>query len=194
MRSFYVNVQPGASAWEIGRKVAPRPHGRRAGFVAVRWLTALGLVAVVGAGAWAWARCREHARTCEARLHELYAFFELYELQHGVLPTLAFYPNEPRRDGRSLRVLVEQEGLNGEVCVCPAAPRLLREAGLTYLWNPALNGRRLADQPEPRWMLVEVHALSDEVPRPHFGSYHVLFTDGRVVRCRQPPSDLPRQP
>ena len=38
--------------------------------------------------------------------------------------------------------------------------------------------------------LVEVQAVSDSVPAPHFGHYNILYTDGRVESSAQPPPEL----
>jgi hypothetical protein len=39
-------------------------------------------------------------------------------------------------------------------------------------------------------MIVELNALSDAVPAPHFGAYNILNTDGSVKRSKQPPAEL----
>ncbi|MBN1269532.1 MAG: hypothetical protein JXB04_08095, partial [Kiritimatiellae bacterium] len=99
-------------------------------------------------------------------------------------------PEDARQDHESLRVLIEREGVSGEICVCPSSPALVREAGLSYVWNGRLNGQKLAGRSRPEWMLIEIHALSDQVPTPHGGGYHVLYTDGSVARVSEPPPDL----
>lgn len=131
------------------------------------------------------------AADCKDNLRAIFRALEHYELERGVLPTLAFYPDQPMEDSDSLRVVLEPYGLAGSRCLCPQARPILRKEGLTYLWNTRLNGQRIPRGGDAVWMLVDLHALSDEVPAPHFGRYHALFSDGSVRLIRNPRSELP---
>lgn len=127
---------------------------------------------------------------CADNLKAVYRALELYEMDRGVLPKLAFYPDNPVEDGDSLRVVLEAYGAGGSACVCPHAPPNQQELGLTYVWNVRLNGRKIPPVEEREWMLVEMNALSAEVPAPHLGRYNVLYTDGTVERIKDPLTNL----
>ena len=131
------------------------------------------------------------SRDCQANLRTLYRAFELYEMERGTLPRLAFFPDLPAEDTDSLKVVLEPFGASAGTCLCPASPPNLRDNGLSYVWNTRLNGQKMPKGDQPReWMLVEVQALSDDVPAPHWGRYHVLYSDGRVERMADPKNKL----
>lgn len=143
------------------------------------------IVAVVGI---VWLRGERSAeQRCEENLYDIYAALELYEIEYGSLPTLAFYPDEPLKDDTGLRVFLERQGLPGSVCICPSSTETIKESGLSYLWNIELNGQNLGQPGDPAWILVEINALSEQVPPPHRGYYHILYTDGSVQRSKTPP-------
>jgi hypothetical protein len=134
-----------------------------------------------------------HADTCEKQLKEIYEVLNRYEQQHGRLPALEMFPGNPEESESSLLQVLASFGVAPETAVCPACHPVLREHGLTYLWNPALNHGSIRDdsKAEPQWMLVDMQALDDRIRGPHFGSYHILYTDGRVERSARPPHSLP---
>ncbi|HMO52334.1 MAG TPA: hypothetical protein PKE26_14240 [Kiritimatiellia bacterium] len=127
---------------------------------------------------------------CGEQLRRIFQALELYEMTHGALPRLAFFPDEPMTDADSLRVVLEAYGLDSEVWICPSSHPAIAQTGMSYVWNTRLNGRNLRDLAERQWMLVEINALSPDVPTPHLGYYNVLYTDGKVERIRDPLSKL----
>jgi prepilin-type processing-associated H-X9-DG protein len=172
-----------------------KPHRRdpssRAGHVIVRILGLLLVIAaVVGALFYVLGQVRRTA-TCADQLKSIYRALELYEMERGVLPSLAFYPDHALEDLDSLRVVLEPYGVSGARCICPSARPVQRAEGLTYLWNVSLNGQRMPRESEAVWMLVDMNALSDDVPSPHLGRYNALFSDGSVRRIRDPRRELP---
>lgn len=128
---------------------------------------------------------------CQANLRTLYHALEMYEMERGALPKLGFFPDIPTEDTDSLRVVLESYGASGAACVCPAAPANLRELGLTYVWNVRLNNRKIPRGDAREWMLVDIQALSKDVPAPHLRRYHVLYSDGTVERITNPAATLP---
>ncbi len=131
------------------------------------------------------------ATQCAAQLQSIYRALELYEMDRGTLPTLAYFPDLPMEDADSLRVALEPYGLAPDRCICPQSKPIQRAEGLTYLWNVQLNGQRLPRGADAVWMLVDMNALSDDVPAPHLGRYNALFSDGSVRRIRNPRRELP---
>ena len=129
-------------------------------------------------------------KECAGNLLRLYRAIELYEVDRGTLPRLAFFPDDPNQDVDSIRDALEAYGADGSACVCPTAPDSQIELGLTYVWNVRLNHRKMPRDGEPEWMLVEISALSVDVPAPHLGQYNVLYTDGKVRRVKYPLQEL----
>jgi hypothetical protein len=54
------------------------------------------------------------------------------------------------------------------------------------IWNVRLNGKKIPRGEERQWMLVEMNALSTDVPAPHLRRYNVLYSDGAVEQVRRP--------
>lgn len=117
----------------------------------------------------------------------------------GQLPNAVMYPdiranpNAVRTDPRSI-VRIMGNMVPANMWVAPRAPQVFQQAGLTYVWNPALNGQ-LVDQVNPRtWMLMDMngaaYAVPDLVPRSP-GGYLVLYADGSVKYEMQPPAVVP---
>ncbi len=128
---------------------------------------------------------------CADNLKSIYRALELHEMERGVLPTLAYFPDHPIEDSDSLRVVLEPYGIAAHRCICPQARTVQREEGLTYIWNVSLNGQRIPRGDEKTWMLVDMNALTEDVPAPHLGRYNVLYSDGTVQRLRKPLEALP---
>ncbi len=117
----------------------------------------------------------------------------------GRLPSAVMYPDiranpqAVRSDPRSI-VKIMGNMVPANMWVAPRAPQVFQQAGLTYIWNPALNGQ-LVDQVNPRtWMLMDMngaaYAIPDLVPRSP-GGYLVLYADGSVKYEMQPPQLVP---
>ena len=152
------------------------------GFFWLPWL----LVSIMLVGmlvAWLYVnREKATARVCEKNLRSIYAALELYELDKGYLPKLDFYPSSPSDDQDSLMVVLRPYGVRPGYCLCPKAPRIVKAAGLSYVWNVKLNNQPLPDSDSTDWLLMEIQALSDKIPGPHLRSNHILYTDGRIER------------
>lgn len=127
---------------------------------------------------------------CADNLNRIYQALEVFEMERGSLPRLAFYPDEPMTDPDSIRVVLEEYGVDNAVWVCPASHPKIANLGLSYIWNTRLNGANLRSFTERQWMLIEINALSEDVPAPHFGFYNVLYTDGKVERIDDPLQQL----
>lgn len=129
------------------------------------------------------------SKDCSSNLRRIYRALELYETERGTLPRMAFFPDNPDEDPDSLRTVLETYGVNGTVTVCPSVHESLARLGLTYVWNARLNGRKFPA--EKTWLLVEINALSPDVPAPHYGRYNVLYSDGSVEQIGSPLMELP---
>lgn len=165
------------------------PEAPQTGAVEVRWLVLLAVVALLIVGALAARffledlRCE---RLCREHLSQIYMALELYQAERGALPDLAMFPQN-RYHANSLARFLREQGFSEELAQCPASGYWLSKYGVSYVWNTALNGKRLGSM-DRTWMLVEIHALDPEhYPRPHFGFYHVLYTDGSIQRVKKSP-------
>ena len=167
--------------------VRPEPA---AGFAAPRFIL-LGLLLDLGVlAAGGYARERKLDEACRRNLRRLYMALEMYEMDRGALPNLAFFPEEPRTEADSLRVVLEKYGAGGDTCVCPKTHPNHRRLGLTYVWNTKLNGGELHGPGTREWMLTEINGLSGQVPAPHLRHYNILYTDGWVQSSKEPPPTL----
>jgi hypothetical protein len=154
--------------------------GAHCGFTSINLIAVLGMVLLCAVVIWALGMWRHQAR-CRTHLRQLYHLMQMYELQHGSLPELAFFPDRMTNEG-SLHAFIEAQDVDPDLAFCPALPHALRRNGQSYIWNDALNGSRLAQHDPPRWMLMEYSVVSDRISAPHAGAWHVLFTDGTVQR------------
>jgi hypothetical protein len=127
---------------------------------------------------------------CTENLKQIYGALELHEIDKGQLPSLAFYPADPAVDDDSMCVVLQKFGLDRDVFICPSSSKRLKETGLTYLWNPNLNGRQLFSNEQPVWMVVEIHVLSDKIGTPHMGHFHILYTDGEIEHTDHIPAGV----
>ncbi|HMO04469.1 MAG TPA: hypothetical protein PKC67_09040 [Kiritimatiellia bacterium] len=127
---------------------------------------------------------------CAEQLTRIYQALELFELDRGALPKLAFYPDDPMTDPDSIRVVLEEYGVDPSAWICPASHPAIANLGLSYIWNTRLNGANLRSFTDRQWVLIEINALSPDVPAPHLGTYNVLYSDGTVERIRDPANTL----
>ena len=189
--------------WHTTPHASPLPTGEGAGFEgphrgsggAEGWIFTrlpLMLCLVVGiiCGSYYLVKRKALTERCANNLKRIYMALEMYEINRGTLPHLAFYPDDPLHDNDSLQVVLSKYGVSEKICVCPSAPSSHRELAVTYVWNVGLNGKSLHEPGRREWMLVELNALSAQVPAPHAGRYNVLFTDGKVEASKEPPAGL----
>lgn len=165
-------------------------RSRRGGFTFIELLVVLVLIACVVSIAWFVTRQVMMRKHCKQNLYAIYNAMELYEIDRGTLPRLAFFPDHPKTDKDSPLIALRAYGAGTEIYVCPAAPPYHQDIGLTYIWNVGLNGRKLHGTGAPQWMFTEMSALSDTVPPPHLGVYNILYTDGHVRKSKTPPEGL----
>lgn len=165
-------------------------EGSSSGFTLAELLVVLFLLACLAGVTWHISRQVFMRKQCKRNLYAIYNALELYEIDRGTLPRLAFFPDQPRTDRDSPLVVLRPYCSDPSVFVCPAAPVHYRENGLTYIWNVNLNGRKMRGIGPPTWIMTELQALSDSVPAPHLGIYNVLYTDGHVSKMKSPPEGL----
>lgn len=161
-----------------------------AGFVLIELLAIATVLVGLAAGIYTVVHQNMLAKKCANNLRNIYTSLENFEIDRGTLPRAAFYPDDPKQDNDSLVVALQPYSTRQDMYICPTAPSVQKESGLTYVWNVQLNGRKLRGTGAPAWMMVELNALSDAVPTPHFGGYNILYADGSVLRSKTPPAGL----
>lgn len=163
---------------------------RCSGFTLAELLVVLFLLACMAGAAWHISHQVLMRKQCKRNLYTIYNALELYEIDRGTLPRLAFFPDKPRTDPDSPLVVLRPYCSDPSVFVCPSAPDHYRQTGLTYIWNVNLNGRKMRGVEPPAWIMTELQALEDTVPAPHLGIYNVLYTDGHVRKMKAPPEGV----
>lgn len=173
------------------------PHTRhlmrrrsRAGVALNVLLFTLALAAFLGAATYAMWRAKRNAHQCVQHLRHIYLALEMYELDHGSLPHMAFFPDDAWLSADSMLVVLDPYGVTGNTGMCPSAHDTVQTYGLSYIWNANLNGKTLHELDANTWLVTELNALSDQVRAPHLGRYTTLYADGRILRSRRKPDDL----
>jgi len=164
----------------------------RSGAVFLPWLF---ILTMLGSLLWLLIRVNQGIRSTEAcrdQLENIYQALRFYEQENGRLPALELFPVNPdETDETLMKILSDQPGFQPDWLICPSSPEVLREQGITYLWNTELNQSSLSDRDSITWVLVDIHALDDSLPGPHFGKVHILYSDGSVELSADPPHSLP---
>ena len=141
-----------------------------------------------------YARAKQKAleTQCRSNLLQIGQMITMFQLSEGTYPKAVLYPGDARKDPKSIVVILENSGYHipAEMWICPAAPKALRDRGLTFLYNEKCGGRSTIARPSRAWLLIEMNCVSKSVPAPHPGGYNVLCADGHVVTTRQLPPDL----
>ena len=171
----------------MDRHLRSRP---RSGFTLIELLVVLVMLGCLAALGWFAARQVMIRKQCKRNLYAIYNALEMYEMDRGTLPRLAFFPDKPQTDKDSPLVALRTYSSSPEIFICPAAPAYHQALGITYIWNVTLNGRKLHAAGSPTWMMTEMSALSENVPPPHLGVYNALYTDGHVRKLKKPPEAL----
>lgn len=112
-----------------------------------------------------------------------------FQTSNGEYPKAAFFPEKPRTDEDSIRVILGDE-LGEKVWVCPAMPDALKDKGLTWVYNDTIGGKSSVKDPAKTWILIEFSCVSKKVPPAHPGGYNIVYADGHVATSRQLPEDI----
>lgn len=127
----------------------------------------------------------------ELGLSHVYEALDRYEARNGVLPVLAFYPEDVFGGADSIRELMSRYLIDGNDLVSPGAHPILRRTGLTYVWNTAFNGKSIPREGDAQWLLIDIQALEPLAPRAHQKGYLCLFSDGTIRLLDSGPSAFP---
>ena len=155
-------------------------------------LLLLTLMVLLGLGTFGvhFARAHYNWKAVAQDLENIYQALGSYEHRNGSLPELALYPSEPLMGEDSIRFALSRYIIDPNVFVSPLGHQAIRRTGLTYIWNPELNGSRLTAFEDPVWVLMDVQAVDPNVRRAHRSGYAVLYSDGRVERVSDSPFNV----
>ncbi len=125
---------------------------------------------------------------CASNLRQIGMAINMFVISEGKYPPAKFFPAQPLKDPQSIVVILKSYHLPQKVFICPSAPPLLREKGLTYLWNDYLSGKdpSRVKNPSRTWMMVDITAVDPRVSS-HLGGYNILYADGHVEWSPRPP-------
>jgi len=166
-----------------------RTRRRPTGFTLIEVLAVTGLMASLHSGGnyqYALSKAREIKGVNS--LKQLHLLLQMQCIT-GTLPKAALYPkSDPRKDPKSIMRLIQ--GAPPQMFISPFAPEPLRQKGLTFAWNDAVNGKRLSSLPRNTWLLIDLAAFiaDPKVPKPR--KYLILYANGKAMAVSSLPPDI----
>jgi prepilin-type processing-associated H-X9-DG protein len=161
-----------------------RRQGRRLGFTAVEVLAVAGILTGLGGNAFVGSTSKAHQTACQQQLRQIGMAMQMRTMTGEPLPRVWFYPPDPPHPARNQYHLakVMSSEVPAQMFICPGAPPAIQKRGICYIYNDKLGGK-LPDQlpnPAQTWLMMDVNAVSQDVPPAHNGGGNVLFADGHV--------------
>ena len=127
---------------------------------------------------------------CMNNMRQVGAVIIASQLSNGEYPKAAFYPENPKTDKNSIRVILGDDLKSEKVWLCPSMPDKLKEKGLTWVYNDTLGGKAEVKSPADTWILIEFSCVSKKAPAPHPGGYNIVYADGHVKTTKTLPPDI----
>lgn len=157
---------------------------RRRGFTTVEVLVVTGILTTLGAGGFPNVTNKAHQVECFNQLRQIYAAFQVMAAEDEPLPQAWFYPpdNHPYREQYNLVNIMTRNGVPKQFFICPSAAEEIKQRGMCYLYNDRLSNRNLdgVEDPAGTWLMMDVNAVTDQIPAAHYGGCNVLYCDGHV--------------
>ncbi len=154
------------------------------GFTTVEVLLVTGILTALGGDSFTGVTSKAHQVACFNQLRQIYMAFQMMAMNDEPLPRAWFYPpdNHPYREQFNLANIMARQGVPKQLFICPAAPEEIKQRGICYLYNDKLCNRNLdgISDPANTWLLMDVNAVTDQVPPAHLGGCNVLYCDGHV--------------
>jgi len=159
------------------------------GFTLIELLAVVAIVSSIPAGSYANAKRRALELNCQHNLRQISLALQMFTLSNGTLPQASFYPENPAKDKDSIIVILKSYGGSPALFVDPGAPEELQKSGLTYIWNDTFNGKDPDRIPNAskEWLMIEMCAVSKNVPAAHRNGYNILYVDGHVAWTNKKP-------
>ncbi len=156
-------------------------------FTLIEVIAVAAIVASVPMNSYQRAKEKAHETNCRNNLIQVGQLLRMYVLENGTFPKAAFYPQDAEKSDDSIRKII---GGPMEMWGCPSLPDVLGQKGLTYIYNDTLGGKSSFNNPEKKWVLIEMTCTDKNAPHPHPGGYNVLFADGHVIATKTLPTKI----
>ncbi len=162
----------------------------RRNFTLTELLMVTAIVTSVPTGAYLRAKQKALEIECMNNMRQVGTAIVAYHLGNGEYPNAAFFPENPRTDENSIRVILADEIPGERPWICPAMPDELKARGLTWVYNDTLAGQDSVRDPARTWILIEFTCVSAKVPAAHPGGFNIVYADGHVETARTLPEDI----
>ncbi len=160
-------------------------------FTLTELLAVTAIVTSIPAGAYLKVKQKGLETECMNNMRQVGQAIVAFQLESGEYPKAAFFPEKPKEDKNSIRVVLGDALGNGDkVWICPAMPDAMKDKGLTWVYNDTLSGKKTVKDPEKTWILIEFNCVSKKAPAPHPGGFNIVYADGHVETTHQLPEDI----
>jgi len=159
-------------------------------FTVTEMLAVAAIVSSVPVTAYVKAKQKAAETECMNNMRQVGMAITSYHLSNGEYPKAAFFPENPKKDANSIRVVLADEINSDKVWICPAMPDKLKEKGLTWVYNDTLSGKATIQDPANTWILIEFSCVSKNAPHPHPGGFNIVYADGHVKTTKELPKDI----
>ena len=166
------------------------------GFTITELLVVTSILSAIPVSSYIGAKEKAVQVQCGSQLRQIGMAVNMFTISEGKYPDAEFYPDKPLKDPRSISAMLKPYGGGKKLFICPTAPPVLKEKGLTYLWNDELSGKLPSriKNPSNTWMMVDITAAhKDKSVSSHLGGYNILYADGHVAWSSQVPPLKPEK-
>jgi prepilin-type processing-associated H-X9-DG protein len=159
-------------------------------FTLTEVLAVSAIISSVPVGAYLRAKQKAQEIECMNNMRQVGNAIVAYHLSNGEYPKAVFYPENPKTDENSIRVVLADELKSEKIWLCPAMPEQLQEKGLTWVYNDAIAGKASVADPSKTWILIEFSCASKKAPLPHPGGFNIVYADGHVETSKTLPEEI----
>ena len=158
-------------------------------FTLTEILAVTAIVTSIPMGAYVRAKQKAVETECLNNMRQVGTAIIAYQMSNGCFPKAAFYPENPKTDENSIRVILGDE-IPEKCWLCPAMPDKLKEKGLTWVYNDTLAGKASVKDPAKTWILIEFSCVTKKAPPIHPGGFNIVYADGHVATEKSLPEDI----
>jgi len=159
-------------------------------FTVTELLAVTAIVTSIPAGTYLKVKQKAVEIECMNNMRQVGAAIIAYQLSNGEYPKAAFFPEKPKTDANSIRVILGDELKGDKFWVCPALPEAFKEKGLTWVYNDTVGGKATVKDPAKTWLLIEFNCVSNKLPAAHPGGFNIVYADGHVATTRELPAEI----